>query len=201
VRGYFVMFAPLIPPQRATDPSPVPLRLVKAPVAGYPLPKAEGKDPIPCRSPREMGRIGGVAAVFSGREGIAQRSLSLVGRTRRKRTQEEHRNDRKSLLRGKETPTGCGSIRTILGCCQSDRVGSRHRKGDHRAAGVRSRSGSKPRDNKRAATVNKPKGAGSREATNRFPRARQGGRLLCRWRRRAKANGAQECTQFLSLSR
>jgi hypothetical protein len=56
VRGYFVMFAPLIPPQRATDPSPVPLRLVKAPVAGYPLPKAEGKDPIPCRSPREMGR-------------------------------------------------------------------------------------------------------------------------------------------------
>jgi hypothetical protein len=38
-RGYFVNF---IPPQRATYPSPVPLRLVKAPVAGHPLPKGEG---------------------------------------------------------------------------------------------------------------------------------------------------------------
>ena len=39
-----VMFAHLVPPQRATDPSPVPLRLVKAPVAGHPLPKGEGYD-------------------------------------------------------------------------------------------------------------------------------------------------------------
>ena len=38
-RGYFVN---LIPPQRATNPSPVPHRLVKAPVAGHPLPKGEG---------------------------------------------------------------------------------------------------------------------------------------------------------------
>ena len=43
-----VMFAHLVPPQRATDPSPVPLRLVKAPVAGRPLPKGDGKDSIPC---------------------------------------------------------------------------------------------------------------------------------------------------------
>ena len=42
VRGYFVMFTPSMPHQRATDPSPVPLRLVKAPAAGHPLPKGEG---------------------------------------------------------------------------------------------------------------------------------------------------------------
>jgi hypothetical protein len=47
VRGYFVMFAHLLPPQRGTDPSPVPLRLVKAPVAGHPLPGGEGKDTTP----------------------------------------------------------------------------------------------------------------------------------------------------------
>jgi hypothetical protein len=47
VRGYFVMFAHLLPPQRGTDPSPVPLRLVKAPVAGHPLPRGEGKDTTP----------------------------------------------------------------------------------------------------------------------------------------------------------
>jgi len=29
-----------------TDPSPVPLRLVKAPAAGHPLPRGEGKDPL-----------------------------------------------------------------------------------------------------------------------------------------------------------
>jgi len=40
------MLADLIPPRRATDPSPVPLRLVKAPVAGHPLPLGEGKEPI-----------------------------------------------------------------------------------------------------------------------------------------------------------
>jgi hypothetical protein len=56
VRGYFVMFTHPIAPHRATDTSPVPLRLVKAPVAGHPLPKGEGKDPIPCHSPREMGK-------------------------------------------------------------------------------------------------------------------------------------------------
>jgi hypothetical protein len=42
VRGYFVVLPHLIPPQRATDPSPDPLRLVKAPAAGHPLPKGEG---------------------------------------------------------------------------------------------------------------------------------------------------------------
>jgi len=42
VRGYFVAFTPAIPPQRVTDPSPVPLRLVKAPAARHPLPKEEG---------------------------------------------------------------------------------------------------------------------------------------------------------------
>jgi hypothetical protein len=33
--------------ERSSDPSPVPLRLVKAPVAGHPLPEGEGKDRIP----------------------------------------------------------------------------------------------------------------------------------------------------------
>ena len=56
VRGYVVMLAPLIPPRRATDPSPGPRRLVKTPVAVHPLPLGEGKDPIPSLSPRERGR-------------------------------------------------------------------------------------------------------------------------------------------------
>lgn len=60
MRDYFVMFAHLIPPQRGTDPSPVPLRpapdgaglrLMKAPVAGHHLPQGEGKHPIFCRRP------------------------------------------------------------------------------------------------------------------------------------------------------
>jgi hypothetical protein len=44
------------------------------------------------------------------------------------------------------------------------------RKGDHRAAAVRSCLGSKPKDDKHAGTANKAKGAGSREARNRIPR-------------------------------
>ena len=56
VRGYLVMSAHLIPPRRASDPSPGPRRLVKAPVAVHPLPLGEGKDPIPSLSPRERGR-------------------------------------------------------------------------------------------------------------------------------------------------
>jgi hypothetical protein len=50
------MSAHLIPPRRASDPSPGPRRLVKAPVAVHPLPLGEGKDPIPSLSPRERGR-------------------------------------------------------------------------------------------------------------------------------------------------
>jgi hypothetical protein len=46
-RGYLVMLDPVTPPRRATDPSPGPRRLVKAPVAVHPLPLGEGKDPIP----------------------------------------------------------------------------------------------------------------------------------------------------------
>ena len=42
MRGYLVMFAHLIPPQRATDPSPGPRRLVKTPVVVHPLPRGEG---------------------------------------------------------------------------------------------------------------------------------------------------------------
>jgi len=60
VRGYFVMSARLIPTQRGTGPSPVPLRLVKAPVAGHPLPEGEGNGPILYLSPREMSRVRGL---------------------------------------------------------------------------------------------------------------------------------------------
>ena len=56
VRGYLLMSAHPVPPRRASDPSPGPRRLVKAPVAVHPLPLGEGKDPIPSRSPRERGR-------------------------------------------------------------------------------------------------------------------------------------------------
>ena len=55
VRGYLVMLAHLVHPRRASDPSPGPRRLVKAPVAVHPLPAGEGKDPIPILSPREKG--------------------------------------------------------------------------------------------------------------------------------------------------
>jgi hypothetical protein len=58
VRGYYAVFAHLIPLHRASDPSPVPLRLVKAPVAGHPLPKGEGKDPIRCHSEFREVQIG-----------------------------------------------------------------------------------------------------------------------------------------------
>jgi hypothetical protein len=45
-RKTVVIWAGVIPPRRATDPSPVPLRLMKAPDAGHPLPKGEGRDAI-----------------------------------------------------------------------------------------------------------------------------------------------------------
>jgi hypothetical protein len=38
VRGYLAMLPHLIPPRRASDPSPGPRRLVKAPTAVHPLP-------------------------------------------------------------------------------------------------------------------------------------------------------------------
>jgi hypothetical protein len=56
VRGYLVMSAHLIPPRRASDPSPGPRRLVKAPVAVHPLPLGEGQAPIPSPFRRERGR-------------------------------------------------------------------------------------------------------------------------------------------------
>ena len=56
VRGYLIMSAHLIAPRRASDPSPGPRRLVKAPVAVHPLPLGEGKDPIPVFSRRERGK-------------------------------------------------------------------------------------------------------------------------------------------------
>jgi hypothetical protein len=56
VSGYLLMLAHPIPPRRASDPSPGPRRLVKAPVAVHPLPLGEGKDPIPSLSPRERSR-------------------------------------------------------------------------------------------------------------------------------------------------
>jgi hypothetical protein len=46
VKCCLVMWAYVIPPPRATDPSPGPPRLVKAPVAVHPLPCGEGKDPF-----------------------------------------------------------------------------------------------------------------------------------------------------------
>ena len=57
VRGYSVRLRLLIPPHPATDPSPVPLRLMKTPAAGHPLPKGEGKDPNPCHSPARRGEV------------------------------------------------------------------------------------------------------------------------------------------------
>jgi hypothetical protein len=45
VRGYVVMLAHLIRPRRASDPSPGPRRLVKAPVAAHPLPLGRGQRP------------------------------------------------------------------------------------------------------------------------------------------------------------
>ena len=57
VRGYLVVFAHLIPPLRATDPSPGTRRLVKAPVAVHPLPLGEGEDVIPFLAARSRGEI------------------------------------------------------------------------------------------------------------------------------------------------
>jgi hypothetical protein len=51
VRGHLVWLDPVPSPCRATDPSPGPRRLVKAPVAVHPLPAGEGKDPTPSLSP------------------------------------------------------------------------------------------------------------------------------------------------------
>ena len=45
-----------VAPSCASDPSPGPRRLVKAPVAVHPLPSGEGKDAIPSLSPRQAGR-------------------------------------------------------------------------------------------------------------------------------------------------
>jgi len=45
-RDCLVMLGHLILLRRATDPSPGPRRLVKAPVAVHPLPLGEGEDPI-----------------------------------------------------------------------------------------------------------------------------------------------------------
>jgi hypothetical protein len=56
------MSAHLIHPRRASDPSPGPRRLVKAPVAVHPLPLGEGKNPIPSLSPRERGGFMGLVA-------------------------------------------------------------------------------------------------------------------------------------------
>ena len=39
-----------IPHRHATNPSPVPLRLAKAPAAGHPLPNGEGRSPDPTAS-------------------------------------------------------------------------------------------------------------------------------------------------------
>ena len=65
MRGYFFIFAP----GPATDPSPVPLRLVKAPAAGHPLPEGEGKIPISggllSRLPKGEGKIPISEALFS----------------------------------------------------------------------------------------------------------------------------------------
>jgi hypothetical protein len=44
VRGYLFVLAYVFPSRHATDPSPGPRRLVKAPVAVHPLPQGEGKD-------------------------------------------------------------------------------------------------------------------------------------------------------------
>jgi hypothetical protein len=49
--GQVVMLLRLILGVQATDPSPVPLRLMKAPAAGHPLPKGEGKNRILFLSP------------------------------------------------------------------------------------------------------------------------------------------------------
>jgi hypothetical protein len=70
VRGYLVMLAHLIPPRRATDPSPGPRRLVKAPAAVHPLPSGEGKRRNPLAFPRgKRPEARCRAAVSSEREG------------------------------------------------------------------------------------------------------------------------------------
>jgi uncharacterized protein (TIGR00297 family) len=58
VRGFLLRLAALILPRPASDPSPGPRRLMKAPVAGHPLPLGEGEDSIPFRSPGDRARTG-----------------------------------------------------------------------------------------------------------------------------------------------
>ena len=50
VRGYLVRLVRLMLPRRATNPSPGPRRLAKAPGAVQPLPSGEGKDRTPARN-------------------------------------------------------------------------------------------------------------------------------------------------------
>jgi len=52
VRGYIDISTHRIAYQRPTNPSPVPLRLVKAAAAGRPLPKGEGKGPLHVTTPK-----------------------------------------------------------------------------------------------------------------------------------------------------
>ena len=52
VRGYFGISTHRIEFRRPTNSSPVLLRLVKAPAAGHPLPKGEGKGPLHVTTPK-----------------------------------------------------------------------------------------------------------------------------------------------------
>ena len=58
VRGFLLRLTTLIPPRPASDPSPRPRRLVKAPVAGHPLPLGEGENSTSSRLPGERARTG-----------------------------------------------------------------------------------------------------------------------------------------------
>jgi hypothetical protein len=52
VRGYFDISTHRTAFQRPTNPSLVPLRLVKAPAVGHPLPKGEGKGSLHVTTPK-----------------------------------------------------------------------------------------------------------------------------------------------------
>ena len=58
VRGFLLSLAALILPRPAGEPSPGPRRLVKAPVAGHPLPLGEDENSISSRSPGNRARTG-----------------------------------------------------------------------------------------------------------------------------------------------
>ena len=73
------MLAHLTPPRRASDPSPGPRRLVKAPVAVHPLPLGEGKNhalplnplpftlyPLPSPLPAVVRSLSRSVSTFSG---------------------------------------------------------------------------------------------------------------------------------------